>query len=230
PELWLSVGIAVLLIILLGRFFCAWVCPASIVQTLKSNFHLKGFQTLKAKGNNFKSVGIYSDAESNNSTSLSKATEKGNAYSGLAVLVGALASSYLFGFPVFCLICPVGLTFGTIFAVMRWFSGAPPGLEMVVFPVMIIVELFMLKSWCRSLCPLGALLGLISRLNFFMRPKVQKEACLASRGVKCRICEKACPQEVALVKIGKDFNGEDCTKCLECYEKCPTKAIKLKLF
>lgn len=101
---------------------------------------------------------------------------------------------------------------------------------MVVFPVMIIVELFMLKSWCRSLCPLGALLGLISRLNFFMRPKVQKEACLASRGVKCRICEKACPQEVALVKIGKDFNGEDCTKCLECYEKCPTKAIKLKLF
>ena len=35
------------------------------------------------------------------------------------VLAGALASSAAFGFPVFCLICPVGLTFALVIALWR---------------------------------------------------------------------------------------------------------------
>jgi ferredoxin-type protein NapH len=89
--------------------------------------------------------------------------------------------------------------------------------------------LTVLKNWCSSLCPLGALHGFIGRLNFFVRPKVQKEACLLSRGVNCRACEKACPQEVHPVKIEKNLNTVNCTKCLECYEKCPVRAIQVKL-
>jgi len=32
PQLWVGVGVAVLSVILLGRVFCAWVCPAGLVE------------------------------------------------------------------------------------------------------------------------------------------------------------------------------------------------------
>jgi ferredoxin-type protein NapH len=214
PRLWLSAGTAVVLIILFGRFFCAWVCPASVVQSLIGKVRLKTFQSRWPRAMAIKS----------------KRAENGTAYSSLAMLAGALVSSYLFGFPVFCLICPVGLTFRTIFAVVRWFSGAPPGLELAVFPVMIIAELFMLKSWCRSLCPLGALLGLVSRLNFLLRPKLKQDECLGARGLNCRICERTCPQGMTREEIEKGPSPAQCTKCFECYEKCPVGAIHIKAF
>lgn len=212
PSLWLSTGIAVLLIILLGRLFCAWVCPASLVQNLKGKVRMRIFRLPWRRAR----------------VSKSRPTENGTAYSNLAVLVGVLVSSYLFGFPVFCLICPVGLTFGTIFAAVRWFSGALPGLELVVFPLMIVVELFVLKSWCRSLCPLGALLGMISRLNLWLRPEIQQRGCLWARGLNCHVCERACPQAMIREEIAS--GSATCTKCFECYEKCPAGAIRLTAF
>ena len=230
PKLLPGVGLAVLLILIFGRAFCAWVCPAALITTLKDRISRLFPHHRKLKpGGNFIANGNQVVLLGNNNGNHHNGIKNGGLAS-LAILGGTLVSSYLFGFPVFCLVCPVGLAFGTIFAVIRLFHSALPGLELLVFPAMLVAEFFLLKSWCSSFCPLGALLGLVSRLNFFLRPKVKKEACLVSRGINCRICEKACPQEVALVKIGKDFNGEDCTKCLECYEKCPTNAIKLKLF
>jgi ferredoxin-type protein NapH len=212
--LWLSVGLAIVPIILLGRFFCAWVCPASLVPSLKGKVRLKIFRSRWPIAKDIKS----------------KRGENGTAYSGLAVLAGALVSSYLFGFPVFCLICPVGLTLGTVFAAVRWFSGGPPGLELAIFPLMIAAELFLLKSWCRSLCPLGAVLGLISRMNLLLRPKMQKDECLATRGLNCRICERACPQAMTREEITCGSGSTRCTKCFECYEKCPVGAIHIKTF
>ena len=38
------------------------------------------------------------------------------------VLAGALASAAIFGFPVFCQICPVGLTFATVLLIMSLFA------------------------------------------------------------------------------------------------------------
>ena len=38
------------------------------------------------------------------------------------VLGGALVSTFAFGFPVFCLVCPIGLTFATILLVINLFA------------------------------------------------------------------------------------------------------------
>lgn len=44
------------------------------------------------------------------------------------ILGGSLLSAAVFGFPVFCLICPIGLTFATIVLVMRLFGLRRRGL------------------------------------------------------------------------------------------------------
>lgn len=71
------------------------------------------------------------------------------------VLGGALASSAVFGFPVFCLICPVGLTFALVIALWRLFEFNEPSLSIVFFAGFLILELFVLRRWCHAFCPLA---------------------------------------------------------------------------
>jgi ferredoxin-type protein NapH len=231
PQLWLSVALVVLSIVILGRFFCAWICPSALLQGLFGRKRGLNSRRPKRQGKVTASMKLHASAASNPSGPLQPA-QTGRpwaSYSRYAVLGGALLSSFLFGFPVFCLVCPVGLFFGSLFAVHRLFVAQQPTLELLLFPALLGLELFALKSsWCRSICPLGALLGIIGNFRV-LRPIVKKDLCLASRGVNCRACQRVCPEEIDLLSDSDGFSLKDCTTCLECYERCPSKAIKLGL-
>ncbi len=204
PQLWLPVALVALSVILLGRVFCAWVCPASLVSR---TFRITGGSRVKWQ-----------------------AGQKGvdwASYSPYAVLAGVLAASFLFRFPVFCFFCPVGLAFASVFAVVRLFSPDPLGVEIVLFPALLGLELFALKSWCRSFCPLGAMLRLAGSLNHFLRPAIKPQACLVNKGIDCQACRNACPEGVDLRNQKTSLFLKDCTKCLECYERCPARAIRI---
>jgi ferredoxin-type protein NapF len=74
------------------------------------------------------------------------------------------------------------------------------------------------RFWCRHLCPLGALLGLVGRLGIRNRV-VDAEACIA-----CGACERVCPLDA----VRDEFLATDtsrCQLCLECADVCPTSAI-----
>ncbi len=205
PQWFFSVTVVVLSVILLGRVFCAWVCPAGLVHRL-----LRGKRGLASKREAAQQGTIWAS------------------YSSYAVLGGVLLASFVFRFPVFCFFCPVGLSFGAIYAVIKLFSPDPLSVELVLFPLMLGLELWVLKSWCRSLCPLGALLSIIGNLNHFLVPVVNKEKCRTSKGIQCGTCQKACPEGIDLTKKNL-FAPNSCTKCLECSDKCPVKAIEIRL-
>jgi len=231
PQLWLSVALVLLSIIVLGRFFCAWVCPAAL---LREVFIGKGglkSKREKRKGKDHATVRLRASSPSSPSGLLEPSQKKTilMSYSRYAVLGGTLLSALLFGFPVFCLVCPVGLFFGSLFAVIRLFFAKQPSLELLLFPALLGLELLALRSWCRSICPLGALLSIIGSLNRFLRPTVNKDKCLASQGLPGRACKEACPEGIDLLNESGSLSLKDCTKCLECYEKCPVKAIELRL-
>lgn len=230
PQLWLSVALVVLFVILLGRFFCAWVCPVAL---LRDVFRGPGGLNSERGRRDGKDATIplqaYSSANSSGALELSPKGTIWASYSRYAVLGGALLSSFLFGFPVFCAVCPIGLFFGSLFAVSRLLFAKQPSLELLLFPALLGLELFALKSWCRSICPLGALLSIISTLNRSVRPTVQKDLCLASQGTHYRVCKEVCPEEIDLRNNSGASYLKDCTKCLECYEKCPVKAIRIAL-
>ena len=78
------------------------------------------------------------------------------------VLAGALASSAAFGFPVFCLICPVGLTFALVIALWRLAEFNELSWSIAIFAGFLFLEVFVLRRWCRSFCPLGAVMTLLS--------------------------------------------------------------------
>ena len=143
----------------------------------------------------------------------------------LLVLGGALASTAVFGFPVFCLICPVGLTFALMIALWRLFEFNETSWSILFFAGFLILELFVLRRWCHQFCPLGALMTLFARLNRTFRPTVNPKACAQSRGIDCRVCREACPEGINLKGENSPALLARCTKCRACADACPTKAI-----
>lgn len=142
-----------------------------------------------------------------------------------AVLVGTLASAAVFGFPVFCLICPVGLTFATIIGLWNLVQFNEPTWALIIFPIILIAEVTVLRKWCSKICPISALVSLLSNLNVTLRPRVKADACLRSRGVDCHACVDACPEQLD----PHSRRIPECSKCDKCVDACPAKAISIKL-
>ncbi len=215
-----SVAITLAVIVLFGAAFCAWACPTRIVKILLRREAIPSRRLTPVPSTREHALPT---------PGTSAAVSRGRWWSVLdsrhVVLAGAVISSALFGFPVFCLICPVGLFFGTLFAVGRLFSIQQAGLEILVFPAILAVEFLVLRNWCRSLCPLGALLSLLSSLNPFFRPAMASDRCLRSKGANCQVCHNNCPEEIDLREPNRARPLLNCTKCLACSEACPTHAI-----
>lgn len=88
-------------------------------------------------------------------------------------------------------------------------------LFLAVFSLSIIAKRF----WCRYLCPLGGLLGLVSKLGL-----VQREVGDECSG--CAACARVCP--TGTIDPERDFQSDpgECTMCLECLPICPTQGIR----
>lgn len=211
------------LTLLLGRFFCGWVCPL---------------------GTLIDWVGI-----SQGQPPFSLARLKFIKYALLClVLVSALFSVQLLGFfDPFALLVR-GLAFGIDpvfnFLVTGFFDGiyeqGPRGLSDITEPLFALLKSFVLPYkqsffylsalsfflvagilsleffgkwvWCRTLCPLGALLALMSKFSPLRRRPTK-----ACKG--CGKCQSDCPME-AFDDQGR-LMTEECNLCMNCLEFCP---------
>jgi len=80
------------------------------------------------------------------------------------------------------------------------------------------LEYFQKRFWCRNLCPLGALLGLLGRFGIIKR-RVAEPDCIS-----CGICESKC----RMGAVGEDFVStahSECVECLDCRALCPEGAV-----
>ncbi|MBQ4404573.1 MAG: 4Fe-4S binding protein [Selenomonadaceae bacterium] len=116
---------------------------------------------------------------------------------------------------------PINNTASPVFAFMRVMIFGV-GLE-IILVVLVIGAAFIWgqKIWCRTLCPLGALYGLLG-LKKFLAVNVDKSIC-----IRCGKCEKVCSMGTSPLK--NDFADKFlCTNCGDCIDSCPKKALSFK--
>jgi ferredoxin-type protein NapH len=302
PRALISLAIAIVLIIVLGRAFCAWVCPVPLVQRIRHLFSRKP-PAIKSKSpleitqktiansatddatngtagdivggmtsgmtsgatdgtiggtisgvandatgtteNNVNS-GIGENAKVGALAPLSTAEQTALATSGCTscakkrsavdarhfVLGGSLLSAAIFGFPIFCLICPIGLSFASILLVIRLFGNGDVTWSLIAVPLLLIVEVVVFRKWCSNLCPLSAFMSLIGKLNRTFKPTIDDTTCLeTAQGRSCGICGKVCPEGIDPRHPELSTAAwSECTKCRECVDACPSKALRMPLF
>jgi ferredoxin len=77
-------------------------------------------------------------------------------------------------------------------------------------------------SWCRYLCPYGALLGFLS---VFSPLKVTRDAASC---IDCSLCTTACPSRLPVERLSR-VSSDECVGCLSCVAACPvTRALRVE--
>ncbi|XER14170.1 hypothetical protein SATMO3_44520 [Sporomusa aerivorans] len=229
PQLLVSFLVVAGLTALLGRIFCGWVCPIPLVRKLLINKIDEGQTDGENNSDrNSSTQPVFKESEATRVTYPQAGNDlRKSSPTGLIILGVTLGSSAICGFPVFCLICPIGLVFATLFALLRLIRFNEPTMDIIVFPVIVIIELVFLKKWCSKLCPVGALLSIFSRFNHSLAPTVDRSRCLEeAHNTKCQLCRSACSFDIDL-KNGLGMGDiSTCTKCRECADNCPVQAIR----
>ena len=271
PRALISIVIAVVIILLLGRAFCGWACPVPAVGRLRGLFAKKpsrkkadAAKVAKAASGSGEKVGAGASGAAGTGAAVAACEAAGGARggSGLSaaekraikrqmhggcatkarelrgmldsrhvVLGGALVSALAFGFPVFCLICPIGLTFATILLVIRAFGMGDVSIALLIVPLMLIAEVVLFRKWCHRICPIGALMSLIARANRTARPVIDDSKCVeTARGKTCGACARVCGEGIDLrhPELGAAQLNE-CIRCHKCVEACPAHAVSMPL-
>jgi len=184
-ELALALIFTLILLLVVGRVFCGWLCPTGVV------VHV-----------------------------CCKPSGRRNTYAPF-LLLAVLASSLLLRFPVFCVVCPVGLPFKMI--TFHLFGASPIVLTAVFIAWLVFaaVSARLGYSWCSYLCPLGYLAGLLS-----VKPLLRVRA--NTKCTRCGLCARLCPSAIDLPNM-KYSERVRCTLCLKCVEKCPHNGAGLYL-
>jgi ferredoxin-type protein NapH len=253
PRALISLIIMIVLIVIFARAFCGWICPIPLVKKLRTLFS-KGNGNKKAEaeeapealdGDNEKianTIAPLSEEEqkllkgscgsSGKSTCASCASVRGKAVDARHfVLGGAVLSTFAFGFPVFCLICPIGLTFATILLLINLFGNGDVSWTVVIVPALLIAEVVLFKKWCHNLCPLSAFMSLIAKANRTFVPTIDDSKCLeTSKGATCGRCGKACEEGIDIRHPELSSAAlSECLKCRACVDACPAHAVSMPL-
>ena len=91
----------------------------------------------------------------------------------------------------------------------------------ILFVVILLLNLFKARFWCRFLCPLGALLGVIGKNPVYHLTK-NPDLCNS-----CRLCVDSCQGGAEPHKI-TEWKPAECFYCWNCEPACPHEAIAFK--
>lgn len=201
----------VILSVLAGRFFCGWVCPlgSALDATDKLLFRARK-QTRVLNNLALRNVKYYLLA---------------------GILIAAVFGSQIayffdpitiltraFTFSVFPFVTKSGLKLPLVPSDVQYFfrfNFVAAGMLVGILALNSISRRF----WCRNLCPLGALLGLVSRFSIVRR--MVKSNCIG-----CKKCIPECKMG-AIHDDPTQYQAPECIYCYSCTPVCPTLSTRI---
>ena len=240
------IGMLAIASIILGRFFCGWLCPFGLYQDILTRLR----KIAKRRHLNF-----------SDKTSIKLGQSRYIIIATFIILSFIFASYTIFGTEIipgtklggpqgteagivsninepFCLICPMRplcilaeaglgqINYSYISQIVYgpfWISGFYlTSINLAVLAATTIIAFAYRRFWCR-ICPLGALTALFSSFTPFKQialTKLQKDE---QKCTKCGVCKRVCPTQATAMyeQKGGDVTESRCMLCARCVEICP---------
>ncbi|UCD26819.1 MAG: 4Fe-4S binding protein [Candidatus Bathyarchaeota archaeon] len=248
-------GLVITMSIVLGKFFCGWLCPFGLYQDLITRIrkvfrirHLSLSENTNAILGQFGYIiiavflilsfifGSYSIS----GIQLIPGTQPGGPLGTEAGIVGYINEP-------FCLVCPMRplsvlvlsalgymrfsyvsqITYGPFWTIGYYVTS----INLAVLIAITVLSLAYRRFWCR-ICPLGALTALFSTSTLFEQIALTRLHKTEQKCTKCGICKRVCPTQAIQMyeKKGGDVTESRCILCARCVEMCPYEnALTLKV-
>lgn len=192
-------GLALLTVVatlVFGRAWCGWFCPLGAILELFG----KPGRLLTKRGWRYVKYGVL-----------------------FVILLMAIFGSMAFMWfdPITILIRGLAGTLNPAIQEIRTGFEKPGRIGVVAaLPLLTVLGLNLIERrfWCRYLCPLGALVGLIAKVSWIKR-RVDKFSC-----VKCGDCAALCTTG-AIETDEFTSDPAECIVCMDCAAPCPQRAI-----
>jgi polyferredoxin len=233
-------SIVIIMSVVLGRFFCGWICPFGFYMDLITRLR----KTLKVRHWNL-SEGLNDGLRQLRYViilviMLLSFVFGAEAIVGTELVAGTEYGGFVYQYftAPFCQVCPMrplcvliegafGLmnlqyvfsqTAGVFYEVGYYVTS----LNILVLVLVTIGAFALRRFWCR-LCPLGGLIAVFNRFIPFKRASVIRLNKEEEKCTKCGICKRVCPPQVTEVyeEKGGDVTASGCILCFRCVEMCP---------
>jgi len=248
-------GLVAVASVVLGRFFCGWLCPFGLYMDMLTRIrkalrlrHLRfSDKTNTALGQSryiiiavFLILSVIFGSYAIFGTQLIPGTRPGGPEGTEAGNVGYLNEP-------FCLVCPMRplcVLVECAIGSMKWSyvsqiaygplwitGGYLTSINLAILIAFTILALAYRRFWCR-ICPLGALTALFSTFTPFKQIALTRLVKNEQKCTKCGVCKRVCPTQATQVyeKKGGDVTESRCILCARCVEICPyEEALELKV-
>ncbi|MFC1548489.1 4Fe-4S dicluster domain-containing protein [Candidatus Omnitrophota bacterium] len=219
----------IVLALVLGRFYCGWICPLGTMIDLTGSSCKKKVKPTHSANRKLRKIKF--------------------------ILLGIMFVFALAGFQVAWTLDPMGIMarfvslnliptvtllfnkffillirnfemYGAVYDLYRGLKASFLGIRVhyfyssgIIFAVFVLVcgsSLFISRFWCRVICPLGALYALTSKFSLLRR--------VVDKCISCGICASNCRTGAILDDLS--YVKSECVLCMDCVYDCPEHATR----